>query len=389
MIRRAALPLVLVALGMLLIPPAEAIPAFARKYQVSCTTCHAPFPRLKPYGEEFAARGFRLPDPTQEPARATLDVGDPLLSLPRDFPIAARLEGYASYKENVVAEADVEFPWVFKILTGGPIAKKISYYLYIIAEKGEGFGIEDAWLQFNELGGKPIDIQVGQFQVCDPLFKRELRLERFDYLVFGTSVGESSVRLTYDRGALVTFHLPKKVDLIAGIVNGNGIDAADAFDSFDNDNYKNAVLRVVGSLKKARIGALGYWGRQRGANGVVNETWYAGPDFVFDLHPKWQLNVEYLERRDDNPFFDPLGSPEFATRGGFAELHFFPKGQDERWALSLLYNNVRSDDPLARGETGSLTANYLIVRNVRLVMEAGRDFEASQTRVSLGVVSAF
>ena len=43
--------------------PAEAIPAFARKYQFSCSTCHAPAPRLKPFGEAFAARGFRLEDP--------------------------------------------------------------------------------------------------------------------------------------------------------------------------------------------------------------------------------------------------------------------------------------------------------------------------------------
>ena len=27
---------------------------------------------------------------------------------------------------------------------------------------------------------------VGQFQVCDPLFKRELRLERYDYEIFKT-----------------------------------------------------------------------------------------------------------------------------------------------------------------------------------------------------------
>ena len=39
---------------------AQAIPAFARKYRFSCTTCHAPFPRLKPYGDEFAGRGFRV-----------------------------------------------------------------------------------------------------------------------------------------------------------------------------------------------------------------------------------------------------------------------------------------------------------------------------------------
>jgi hypothetical protein len=39
---------------------ALAIPAFARKYDMSCTTCHAPFPKLKPFGEEFAGNGFQL-----------------------------------------------------------------------------------------------------------------------------------------------------------------------------------------------------------------------------------------------------------------------------------------------------------------------------------------
>lgn len=389
MLRRTGTLFLLSVMAFFAFSRAEAIPAFARKYQISCTTCHGPFPRLKPYGEEFAARGFRLPDASQEPSRATLDMGDPLLKLPRDFPIAARIEGYASYKQGETATGDAEWPWVLKILSGGPIAKKISYYFYIILEKSESPVVEDAWLQFNQLGGAPLDLQVGQFQVCDPLFKRELRLERFDYSIFTTHVGDSSVNLTYDRGIGLTGHLPKGVDLMLQVVNGNGIDPADQFDNFDNDNNKNLALRAVGRVKIARIGAFGYWGRQKATNDVLNETWYLGPDLVLDLHPNWQLNLEYLERRDDNPFFDAAGSPTYETRGGFAELHFFPKGQDGRWTLSLLYNNVRSDDLAARAETASLTANYLLARNVRLVLEGGRDLEAEKTRVSAGLVAAF
>ncbi len=105
--------LLITAMGtVLLLPPreADAIPAFARKYQISCSTCHAPFPRLKPYGEEFAARGFRMADPAEEPARAEHDVGDPLLKLPRELPLAVRLEGHASYEENADAEGTFETP---------------------------------------------------------------------------------------------------------------------------------------------------------------------------------------------------------------------------------------------------------------------------------------
>ena len=40
---------------------ANAIPAFARKYRTTCATCHAPFPRLTPFGETFAGNGFVMP----------------------------------------------------------------------------------------------------------------------------------------------------------------------------------------------------------------------------------------------------------------------------------------------------------------------------------------
>ena len=44
--------LLLVAIIALGVEWSLAIPAFARKYDTSCLTCHAPFPRLKAYGEE-------------------------------------------------------------------------------------------------------------------------------------------------------------------------------------------------------------------------------------------------------------------------------------------------------------------------------------------------
>ena len=37
-----------------------AIPAFARKYNMTCKTCHSPFPSLKTYGNDFAGNGFQL-----------------------------------------------------------------------------------------------------------------------------------------------------------------------------------------------------------------------------------------------------------------------------------------------------------------------------------------
>jgi hypothetical protein len=41
--------------------PARAIPAFARKYETSCLTCHSVYPRLTPFGEAFRRNGYRFP----------------------------------------------------------------------------------------------------------------------------------------------------------------------------------------------------------------------------------------------------------------------------------------------------------------------------------------
>lgn len=387
---------------------AQAIPAFARKYQFSCTTCHAPFPRLKPFGEEFAARGFRM-EAGQEPTRAFFDVGDPLLTLPRDLPLAARMEGYLSWKEDSAAESDVEWPWVWKILSGGPISPRASYYFYFLMERGEVVGLEDAYLQLNDVLGSGFDLIGGQFQVCDPLFKRELRLERFDYLIFKTQVGLVPVDLTYDRGLMLMRTLPGEVDMVAMALNGNGIAAAEDagvsdFKNHDQDKQKNFALRLARQFGPVRLGAFGYYGKAEAVEGeaaeacVKNETFYAGPDLVVDFGDKAQLNVQFLYREDDDPFFGGAEN-KHCTRGGFGELHWFPRGQDGRWALSALYNRVTSrgfvpeeyaaDYASPDRETASLTVNRLINRNLRLLVEGGRDLEAEKTRVSVGLITAF
>lgn len=368
---------------------AEAIPAFARRYQFSCSTCHAPVPRLKPFGEAFAARGFRLEDPSQEPPRATYDTGDPTLQLFRELPLAVRVDGYASIKDDVKAETDVEWPWAFKVLSGGPLHDKISYYLYFILEKGGVEGLEDAYLQFNKPLNLPINVMAGQFQVCDPLFKRELRLERFDYEIFRVRVGASPVSLTYDRGLVASWTFPGAVESVFQVVNGNGIGRADEEDSFDEDGLKNVSLRLARMFQeRVRLGVFTYWGRTSGGD-VENRTYYVGPDLVVNISEQVQLNAQYLERRDDNPLFALRPGDEWTTRGGFGELIYLPRGQDGRYAIAVLYNNVRSDDSAARRESISGTLSYLLARNVRATVEGGRDIEHEAARFSVGIMAAF
>ena len=90
-----------------------AIPAFARKYNMTCKTCHSPFPKLKPYGDEFAGNGFVLKD--LDAPRYYVDTGDPELSLIRDLPLALRLEGYVTYNQSDSKQSDFTTPLLFKL----------------------------------------------------------------------------------------------------------------------------------------------------------------------------------------------------------------------------------------------------------------------------------
>jgi hypothetical protein len=367
--------------------PAHAMPGFARKYRFSCTTCHAPFPRLKDFANDFAGRGFRLEDPEQEPKRAVHDVGDPLLTLFREIPLGMRLEGFAAYKEGATAETDFEFPWTWKIISGSPIGKTASYYFYFLVERGHVEGLEDAYIQLNDVFGSPITFLLGQFQVSDPMFKREARLTRADYEIYRTRVADSSLNLTYDRGIVLGWDFPLEIPATFQVVNGNGIPGADGDRNFDNDKYKNVALHVQRDFAMVNVGLFGYWGRQQHANGNTNDTWYFGPNFTIPFGSKIELNGQYLERRDDNPMFNATKGAQVETRGGFAELHVFPQGQDGRWAITPLYNKVDSDDGAAKRDEISVTLNYLLARNLRLLVEGGYDIEYEKGIALAGLIA--
>ncbi len=366
---------------------AFAIPAFARKYNMSCKTCHSPFPKLKPYGDEFAGNGFVLAD--KDAPRYYMDTGDQELSLIRDLPLALRLEGYVTYNNSKSERSDFQTPYLLKLLSGGAITQNVSYYFYFFfSERGDVAGIEDAFIMFNNLFGSELDLYLGQFQVSDPLFKRELRLPFEDYDIYKTKVGNSGLDLTYDRGLMLTYGFETGTNIVIEILNGNGIGAADNLKNFDKDKYKNLFGRVSQDIiENLRIGACGYWGKEENTN-LVNEVQMFGPDLTIDVEP-FELNVQYLYRSDKDPFFLGSSAKEIKTKGGFAELILRPEGDNSKVYAVGLFNYIESDQSALNKKSGALHLGYLLHRNIRLVAEYGYNFTDKYGRIGLGFISAF
>ncbi len=351
----------------------QAIPAFARKYQLSCQTCHNPAPRLKAFGEEFAGNGFKLADQTAP--RYFIPTGDPTLSLIRDLPFALRMDGFMKVDDDTDQKFDFSAPYLVKIMSGGELANNISYYFYFFFdERGHVAGIEDAFLMFNNVFGANLDINIGQFQVSDPLFKRELRLTLSDYEVYKTTPGISSANLEYDKGIMISYGLATGTDIVLQVVNGNGIGGVDDKLFYDRDKYKNIAARITQDVgEHFRIGLFGYFGKEfMKNNSPLNKISYWGPDLTISMSEKLIFNAQYLFRNDSGLFeyiSDASGRKNVKTQGGFAEIIYLPKGDESKWYCVGLVNYVKSDFSYLNRQSASVHLGYLLRRNIRAVGE--------------------
>src|ERR1035438_4010198 len=114
--RRVFIPVSMMIVGLFLllvaVTPAHAIPAFSRKYQTSCATCHNDYPELNDFGLAFKKNGFKFPKdddffvkepPVMLGAKAQKDAFPKAIypgEIPGSIPIAFRYSGFASYNSK-------------------------------------------------------------------------------------------------------------------------------------------------------------------------------------------------------------------------------------------------------------------------------------------------
>ncbi|MFZ2286281.1 MAG: hypothetical protein WAV93_04785 [Bacteroidales bacterium] len=391
--------IVLAVMVLLIIPAgkADAIPAFARKYQISCQVCHSPaMPTLKAFGDEFAGAGFRMTD--YESPRYFINTGDDRLSLFRELPLAIRIDGFATVNFNNEGTADFGAPFVVKILSGGELSDKLSYYFYfLLNERGRIAGVEDAFLMYADAFNTGINLYIGQFQISDPLFKGELRLTLEPYKIYGVKPYTSNVDLKYDRGIMFDKGFSTGTTIVGEIVNGSGIHEASSGYLFDKDKYKNFMLRINQSIGNSiSVGFFGYTGKEElwGSEPVpvVSSIKMYGPDVAIDIDGKLMINMQYLWRVDSKAYNGISEEPadDVATSGGFAEIIYAPKGDLSKYYLTGLFNLVESQIDVFDYQSATLHVGYLMRRNVRLVAEGTYIFSGTPyAKASLGFVSAF
>jgi hypothetical protein len=391
--------IILSAVICLVIPVrnADAIPAFARKYQISCQVCHSPsMPRLKPFGDEFAGDGFRMTE--YESPRYYIQTGDDRLSLFRELPLAVRLEGFVTMNFENEGTVDFAAPFIAKILSGGELSDKVSYYFYFLMNEGGTIvGLEDAFLMYHDFLGSGINLFLGQFQVSDPLFKGELRLTLEPYKIYEAGPGNSSVNLKYDRGIMFDKSFSTGTTVVGEIVNGSGLDPSWGEFLFDKDKYKNFMLRISQDIGKSlSVGFFGYSGKEviseDMANPYTSQIKMYGPDVTIDIGEKLMVSLQYVWRTDSEVLLpeEEETLTDVSTQGGMAEFIYAPRGDMSRFFVTGLLNYIDSQIDDLDYRSATLNLGYLLRRNLRLMTEYTYVFSGNKYgKLSAGFVSAF
>jgi hypothetical protein len=343
---------------------------------------------------------FRMPNWKQ----TGLELGDDRLFLPKQLPLGLRAQGFVQARDGeaidpvsgeVEADSSTDFqaPYLVKLLASAPLSEQISFYFYaIFAEKG-GNGevvVEDAWFSYGDLFGTGVAMQLGQFQVSDLMFPREVRLTFQDFMLYRLA------GITYERGVLFGRDFgPLQVDL--GFVNGNGIDANASINSpgfrradrlFDNDTSKTVFGRVGTDVREVALGFFALVGEQRNATGPAGtlsgdldtDKRILGIDASGELDGGFHWFAQALWNEWDG-FLDPTASYEWY--GAFAGVDWV---RNERWTHSLLYNYADANDfdgtnTVFEGiDISSLTlsSSYYFMRNVKGVIELNVDLLSTE-----------
>ena len=181
--------------------PSHAIPAFARMYGLSCSTCHIDFPKLNDFGKAFKDAGFKFPKddelrikipPVMLGAPANAELWPKAIwpgTIPGIPPIGLRMNTYFQYtgssKDKFAALTPVGSlpPFVpstdfetgsFSLFSAGNFGSDIAFWVDDYLSSGGSSangGLGEAYLKFVDIGRlmklpkNSLNLRIGSFEL--------------------------------------------------------------------------------------------------------------------------------------------------------------------------------------------------------------------------------
>lgn len=160
--------------------PASALPAFARKYGMPCSSCHEAWPKLSPFGQQFKDNGYQMGN----------DRDAPIFQQPAYWPVTFRItpiwhrestdkvqvDGSNGIGGNEATVTTHGFDWSgLDFHTAGTLANNYSFYVLPSSDNTAAFHFESVWARIDNIGGSSwVNVKLGKFELDNLLSEKRI-----------------------------------------------------------------------------------------------------------------------------------------------------------------------------------------------------------------------
>jgi hypothetical protein len=154
--------------------PANALPAFARKYGLRCSACHESWPMLNYFGQKFKDNGYQIMN----------DRDSPVWQNPGYWPVTFRMTPIWHRVSTAKVATDTGQERVeqsgfdlsgLDLHTGGTLEKNFSFFLLPSSDPTGLFHFETVMARLDNLWGSPwLNIKLGKFELDNLLSEKRI-----------------------------------------------------------------------------------------------------------------------------------------------------------------------------------------------------------------------
>jgi hypothetical protein len=387
------------ALGIFLstVSPASALPAFARKYGMPCSSCHEAWPKLSPFGQQFKDNGYQMGN----------DRDAPIFQQPAYWPVTFRITpqwhrestNKAAVDQSATGEAQVTthgFDWSgLDFHTAGTLAKDFSFYVLPSSDNTAAFHFEAVWARLDNIAGSSwLNVKLGKFELDNLLSeKRILTLTsiagvytnyHFQPFIspgvpeasYAFGIGDNQVGIEW-MGHSKNDRTRISASLLSSNDGSPGLPTSRGYDGF----FAASQAFQLGSLGLQRVGGFAYLGEaptyfqytSGGAGlpgtGIGNKGFQRYGLIGMWYIKKFDITTMYFRSHDDKtlattaaltgtPPIAPAGAHAPTWNGALFESHYNLNPQlifINRYELVRMSQQVFSTNPSNLGNTDVLT----------------------------------
>lgn len=154
--------------------PAEAIPAFARKYGLRCSACHEAWPMLNYFGQKFKDNGYQLMNDRDSPIWQNASYWPATMRMTtfwhRESTNKAAVDSVPGNPGSAPIESQITSHGFdlsgLDFHTAGTLEKNFSFYLLPSSDSTGAFHFEQVFARVDNIFGSPwLNIKLGKFEL--------------------------------------------------------------------------------------------------------------------------------------------------------------------------------------------------------------------------------